>query len=185
MNPEKDPSLVEKQISSREIFNGTVLHVFEDRITLPNGAPAHREIIRHVGAVCVIPLTEDGRVVVEKQYRYPVESVLLEIPAGKLNSKSEVRLEAIKRELREETGLSADRWTDLGLFYPAPAYSDEAITMYMAEGLHSGTQALDEDEFLTVETVPLSDLVEAVMAGKIPDAKTQMAVLKAARLKGL
>lgn len=180
-----DPRLVETRIDSREIFDGRVLHVIEDHVTLPNGLPASRELIRHVGAVCVVPLTEDNRVIVEKQFRYAVDSVLLEIPAGKLNSKSEDRLSAAQRELKEETGFSADRWTDLGIFYPAPAYCDETITLYCAEGLHTGDQNLDEDEFLQVEAVPLADLVAEVMANRIPDAKTQMAILKVARLKNI
>ena len=111
--------------------------------------------------------------------------MLTEIPAGKLDFKDEDRLEAAKRELREETGYTADEWTDLGFFYPAAAYSDEKITLYMARGLHLGERELDEDEFLNVIKVPLKDLVEEVMSGKIPDNKTQMAVLKAAAILGI
>ena len=179
---EKFEELRELQATSREIFNGRILHLFEDTVTLPNGKPAYREVIRHVGAVCVIPVTEDGKVVVERQFRYPVDRVITEIPAGKLDSRQEPRLEAAKRELREETGITADHWQDLGLFYPAAAYCDEAITMYLATGLHFGDRHLDEDEFLNVELVPLQDLVAEVMAGNIPDAKTQLAILKAARI---
>ena len=117
-----------------------------------------------------------------KQYRYPLDRVILEIPAGKLEAPDEDRLSAIQRELREETGYSADEWTNIGDFHPAPAYSDEYITMYLARGLHKGTQDLDADEFLNVYTVPLRDLVNDVMNGKISDAKTQVAILKAARI---
>ena len=120
----------------------------------------------------------------ERQYRYPFDTVITEIPAGKLDSKQEDRLSAAKRELREETGLTADQWTDLGAFYPAAAYSDEYITMFLAQGLHQGEQQLDPDEFLDVFRVPLEDLVQDVMDGKIPDAKTQTALLKAARILG-
>ena len=103
----------------------------------------------------------------------------MEIPAGKLDSADEDRLEAAKRELREETGMTAEKWTDIGEYLPAPAYSDERITMYLATGLHSGEQDLDDDEFLEVFRVPLKELVDDVMAGKISDGKTQIAVLKA------
>ena len=174
--------LRETQLSSKEIFDGRILHVFEDTVRLPNGAAASREYLRHIGAVCVIPVLEDGSVLVERQYRYPVAQVLTEIPAGKLDAKDEDHLLAAQRELREETGATAERWTSLGLFYPACAYSDEAIEMYLAQGLHFGERHLDADEFLNVARVPLTKLVEEVMAGRIPDAKTQIAILKADRL---
>ena len=180
-----EPELRETQLSSREIFDGRILHVFEDTVRLPNGAAASREYLRHIGAVCVIPVLEDGSVLVERQYRYPVAQVLTEIPAGKLDAKDEDHLLAAQRELREETGATAERWTSLGLFYPACAYSDEAIEMYLAQGLHQGEQKLDKDEFLNVETRPLKELVDEVMAGEIVDIKTQAAILKAARLVGV
>ena len=177
--------LGEKQIASEDIFDGIILHVKRDTVALPNGNTSVREVIRHIGAVCVIPVNEKNEVVVERQYRYPLDRVILEIPAGKLDAPDEDRLSAIKRELREETGYTADEWTEIGDFHPAPAYSDEYITMYMARGLHKGTQDLDEDEFLDVYTIPLSELVEDVMSGKISDAKTQVCVLKVARILGL
>lgn len=176
-----DEKLVEVKVDSKTVFDGVILHVELDNIKLPNGADATREVIRHVGAACVIPVTDEGKVIMEKQFRYPVSKVMLEIPAGKLNSKEEDRLEAAKRELKEETGYSADEWIDLGIYYPAAAYSDEKISMYLAKGLHKGNQKLDEDEFLDVYEIPLSDLVEDVMSGKITDGKTQVAILKAAR----
>ena len=177
--------LAETQVSSEDIFDGVILHVKRDTVTLPNGSAAVREVIRHIGAVCVIPVLDNGDVVMERQYRYPLDRVILEIPAGKLDAPDEDRLSAIRRDLREETGYTADLWTDLGPFHPAPAYSDEYITMYLARGLHPGDRALDADEFLDVCTVPLKDLVRDVMAGKISDAKTQVCVLKAARILGI
>jgi len=177
--------LKETGVSSEKIFDGVVLHVRRDSVKLPNGEDAVREVIRHVGAVCVIPVTDDNSVIMERQYRYPIARVLTEIPAGKLDSPDEDRLSAIKRELREETGFTAREWISLGDFHPAPAYSDEYISMYMARGLEKGERHLDEDEFLNVMTVPLKDLVDDVMAGKISDAKTQTAVLKAARMLGI
>ena len=178
-----EANLIETQLNSRDIFEGKILHVKLDTVQLPNGAEATREIIRHVGAVCVLPLTADGKVVVERQFRYPMNEVITEIPAGKLDSPDEDPFEAIKRELREETGATADKWTCLGPFYPAAAYSDERIWMYLAEDLHFGQQDLDKDEFLDVELVPLETLVEQVMAGQIPDAKTQTAVMRVWAMK--
>lgn len=177
--------LSEKKTSSEDIFDGVILHVRRDMVTLSNGSETVREVIRHIGAVCVIPVTDDNQVIMERQYRYPLDKVILEIPAGKLDAPDEDRLSAIRRELREETGYTAEEWTDLGDFHPAPAYSDEFITMYMARGLHKGERDLDEDEFLDVYTIPLKDLVDEVMAGRLSDAKSQVCILKAARLLGL
>ena len=177
--------LAEKQLTTEEIFDGLILHVVRDTVELSNGNSTIREVIRHIGAVCVIPVTESNEVIVERQYRYPLNRVILEIPAGKLDSPDEDRLSAIKRELMEETGFTADEWTNIGDFHPAPAYSDEYITMYMAKGLHKGERHLDADEFLDVYSVPLKDLVEDVMSGRISDAKTQVCILKAARILGI
>lgn len=177
-------NLREVQTDSKEIYDGEILHVYKDTVTLPNGKPAGREVIRHVGAVGIVPVTEDGKVIVERQYRYPLNMVITEIPAGKLDSKAEDRLQAAKRELQEETGITADEWTDLGVYYPAAAYTDEKITLYLARGLRFGEQNLDEDEFLNIEAVPLPELVEGVLSGEITDGKTQVAVLKVAGLMG-
>ena len=181
----EERELLETRLDGETIFDGKILHVELDTVRLPNGKSASRELIRHVGAVCILPLTEENEIIVERQYRYPVDEVLTEIPAGKLDSRQEDRLSAAKRELREETGVTADEMIDLGDFFPAAAYSDERITLYLARGLHFGARELDEDEFLNVELIPLKDLADAVMAGQIPDAKTQLAVLKAAKLLGI
>ncbi|MBQ5797411.1 MAG: NUDIX hydrolase [Firmicutes bacterium] len=170
--------LEEVKIASKEIFDGHILHVYKDTVELPNGKEASRELIRHIGAVAVVPLMDDGNVIVERQFRYPLGQVITEIPAGKLDSFDEDRLEAIKRELREETGYVADEWMELGDYHPAAAYTDERITLYLATGLHKGERELDEDEFLDVIEVPLIDLVKDVAAGKITDGKTQVAILK-------
>lgn len=172
-------NLIETTISSEEIFDGQVVHLYKDDISLPNGKHATREVIRHVGAVAIVPMTEDGKVIIERQFRYPLNRVITEIPAGKLDSESEDRLSAAKRELEEETGYLADEWIELGDYIPAAAYCDEVITMYLAKGLHMGTRNLDEDEFLNIETVSLEELVEDIMQGKIADGKTQAAILKA------
>lgn len=178
-------NLRERQASSELVFDGKILHLYHDGIILPNGELAERELIRHVGAVCVIPVTDDGMVVMERQYRYPVDEVILEIPAGKLEYKGEDHEAAARRELEEETGYQARELIPLGKFYPACAYSDETIWMYLAKGLTKGQRHLDEDEFLDVELLPLRELVSMVLRGEIPDAKTQIAVLKAAAYEGM
>ena len=178
-------NLEEVQTGSEEIFDGVILHVFKDTVQLPNGNPAIREVIRHVGAVGVIPITEDNKVIIERQFRYPLAQVITEIPAGKLDSFTEDRLSAAKRELEEETGYTAEEWIDIGDYYPAAAYCDERITLYLARGLKQGQRHLDEDEFLNFEAVPLSDLLTDVMEGRITDGKTQVAILKASRILNL
>ena len=185
LDPAEHARLEEKQLEREEIFDGRILHVVRDRVELPNGHRSVREMVDHVGAVCVLPITEDGMVYVERQYRYPLGRVITEVPAGKLDSDEEDILEAAKRELHEETGLTADSWTHLGLFYPAAAYCNEVITLYLARDLHQAAQELDEDEFLDVVKLPFAELVDQVMTGRIPDAKTQTIVLKAARILGI
>ena len=184
-NAAEHARLAEKQKTTERIFDGKILHVARDTVELPNGHEAVREKIVHVGAVCILPVTADGQVYVERQFRYPLGRVITEVPAGKLDSDEEDILEAAKRELKEETGLTAKTWTDLGLFYPAAAYCDEVITMFLAQELEQTGQKLDDDEFLDVVKLPLPQLVADVMAGRVPDAKTQTVVLKAARLLGV
>lgn len=177
-----DEALAEKTVSSKLLFDGKVLHLYLDDITLPDGKPAFREYCRHIGAVCVIPITDKGEVICVRQYRYPFAEVLLEIPAGKLDFKGEPHLDAVKRELREETGAVSGKLTYLGKFYTSPAILDECIHMYMAEELSFGDTDFDEDEFIEVVKIPLNEMVQMVMDCKIPDIKTQAAVLKAAHI---
>ncbi|MBQ2794023.1 MAG: NUDIX hydrolase [Clostridia bacterium] len=177
--------LEETFVSREEIYKGSVLHVVRDEIRLPNGESSHREFCLHMGAVCVIPITDDGRVVMERQYRYAHERVFFEIPAGKLEAPDEDPEEAARRELLEETGAVAEKITYLGRLDTTPALIREKIHMYLAEGLTFGERQLDKDEFINVELVPLTELVDMVMRGEICDGKTQIAILKAARLKGI
>lgn len=172
-------NLSETTISSEEIYDGHVVHLYKDTVELPNGNTSIREVIRHVGAVAIVPITDDGQVVVERQFRYPLNEVITEIPAGKLDGKSEDRLSAAKRELEEETGFLAAEWIELGDFVPTVAYCDEVITIYLAKGLYKGVRHLDEDEFLNVRQMSLEELVRDVMEGKITDGKTQVGILKA------
>ncbi len=172
--------LTEKKISSEEIFDGVAIHLFRDEIMLPNGKKGVREVIRHPGAVCVLPITEDGNVIFVNQFRYAFNKVTLEAPAGKLDE-GEEPLEAAKRELREETGLSANNIVYLGEMYTTPALIDEIIHLYLATDLVTGEQDLDEDEFINVLEMPLSEAEEMVMKGLIEDSKTQTLILKASR----
>ena len=175
----------EKQISREEIFDGAVLHVVKDKILLPDGNTSYREFCLHKGAVAVIPVTDDNEVILVRQFRYAHHREFLEIPAGKFDFIGEDPLEAAKRELEEETGAKAERYIDLGILDTTPALIDEKIHMFLADGLSFGESHPDEDEFLSVERIPLSTLVDMVMDGKIRDAKTQIAILKAAKIRNI
>lgn len=179
---DKAAHLQEKQLRSEEIYNGRILHVTRDTVLLENGTEAIREVVHHPGGACVVALTDTNEVLMVRQFRYPHAAETLEIPAGKLEYGEDPMTCAV-RELREEAGASAARFEPLGSLYPTPAYDKEVIYMYLARELTlSGTQDLDTDEFLDVVRVPLREAVEMVMRNELPDAKTQIALLKAARL---
>ena len=178
-----DSHLIETPLASELIYDGKIVHLYKDTVLLPNGQSALREVIRHVGAVCVVPLTDEGEVVCVRQFRYPHAKVLLEIPAGKLDSKEEDRPAAALRELREETGALCQTLTPLGQLLSTPAFVDEVIDMYLAEGLTFGDTDPDEDEFLDVVRIPLEDMVDMILRGDVTDAKTQAAVLKVWAMK--
>ena len=170
--------LYEKKLTSKQIFDGKVVKLFVDTVELPDGSEAIREIVRHPGAVCVIPVTKDMDVVTVKQYRYAFEQIMLEIPAGKLEP-GEDPFEAVKRELEEESGVVAGKIEYLGEIFTTVAIFDEKIHLYLATELEFKDAHPDEDEFLEVENIPLEKLYEMVMNGEIKDAKTQIAILKA------
>ena len=174
-------TLYEKKLSSEQIFDGKVVKLFVDKVELPDGKEAIREIVRHPGAVCVIPVTDEGDVIMVKQYRYAFETVMLEIPAGKLEP-GENPLEAVKRELEEESGLVAGKIEYMGEIFTTVAIFDEKIHAYLATELVFNNAHPDEDEFLEVEKIPLKKLVEMVMNGEIRDSKTQICILKADKL---
>ena len=169
----------EKQLSSELIFDGKVVHLYFDKIELPNGKEAIREYVRHIGAVCVLPITKEGDAVCVRQYRYPLAKTLLEIPAGKLDYKGEDPESAVRRELREETGAVCKKLTYMGKYYSSPAILDECIHMYLAEELEFGETDPDDDEFLEIVRIPLKELAEMILRGEIIDGKTQSAVMKA------
>ena len=175
--------LIEEKIDSALKYKGAVIDVYTDRVLLENGKEAARDVVRHPGGVCVVALNEKDEVYFVRQFRYPHGKVLLEIPAGKLEW-GEDHFACGKRELLEETGCTADEFTYLGCLLPTPAYDTEVIHMYMAKKLCRDKQKLDEDEFLEVMTIPLDKAVEMVMNNEIEDAKTQLALLKAAALLG-
>ena len=177
--------LTEKTLKSQLIFDGKILHVYNDEIELPNKKTANREYIKHIGAVCVIPVTNEGDVILVKQYRYAVSTPLLEIPAGKLDSADEDPLEAATRELREETGAVAGTMKPLGLYLGSPAILGEKIHMYLATELTFGETSPDEDEFLEICKIPLEKAVDMVINGEIADGKTQAGILKAATILGV
>lgn len=170
-------NLSEKPLSADYKYRGRIINLRVDTAELPNGATATREVVEHPGGVCVAALAEDGCLLFVRQFRYPYQTVLLELPAGKLDP-GEDPLEAGKRELREETGAKASRYESLGTLYPSPGYCGEIIHLYAASGLTFGETAPDEDEFLEVEKIPLEEAARMVLEGEIPDAKTQAAVLK-------
>ena len=175
--------LEETTASSRLIFDGKVVHLYKDTVRLPDGAESVREYVKHIGAVCILPLTDDGEVILERQYRYAVRQILTEIPAGKLDAPDEDPLEAAKRELREETGATAREMIPLGDYYGSPAIMGERIRMFLAKGLTFGETEFDEDEFLEVFRLPLDEAEAAVLRGEIPDGKTQAAILRAAAMR--
>ncbi len=176
-----DENLIEKKVSSEDVFDGVLLHVKRDQVELPNGNKAYREWIRHPGASSVIPLLPDGRVILVRQYRYPVECVTLEVPAGKLDAPDEDPLLCAKRELEEETGYHADKIWKLTTIATTVGFSNEYIHLYAAEGLTPGEQHTDEDEFINVEKVPLREAVEMVEDGRIFDAKSAISILMLAK----
>ncbi len=172
--------LDEKTLSSEQKFDGKIVKLYVDSVELEDGKKSFREVIKHPGGVCVLPLDEEGNVLFVRQFRYPHQKVLLEIPAGKLEY-GENHAECGLRELKEETGC-CDRYEYLGSLIPTPAYCGEVIHMYLARGLHYGEQKLDSGEFLDIEKIPLNRAVEMIMNNEIEDSKTQIAVLKT-RLK--
>ncbi len=178
-----DEEMTERKVDSETIYVGKVLHVKRDEVELPNGKHSFREYAVHKGAVCVLPLTDEGEVVLVKQYRYACGRVFLEIPAGKLESVNEDPHEAALRELREETGAQCRTLTPLGTLISSPAILTEKIRMYLAEGLTFGETDPDEDEFLEIVKMPLCELVKKVLDGEVEDAKTQTVALKVWELR--
>jgi len=166
-----DSHLREEKISSQELLRGHFLHAFRDIVRLPDGREASREYVRHPGAVMIIAQLDDGRLVLERQYRYPVQSVMIEFPAGKLDA-GEAPLDCAKRELLEETGYSAASWVRAGVMHPVISYSTEFIDIWFAKDLSAGERKLDAGEFLDVFTASPAELLQWCRDGQVTDAKT-------------
>ncbi|WP_372825612.1 NUDIX domain-containing protein [Polaromonas sp.] len=171
-----DRHLREEKITSQELLKGHFLHAFRDTVRLPDGREATREYVRHPGAVVIIAQLDDGHVVLERQFRYPVQSVMIEFPAGKLDA-GEDPLACAKRELLEETGYTARRWARAGVMHPVISYSTEFIDIWFARDLTAGERQLDAGEFLDVLTAAPDELVQWCRDGHVTDAKTLTGVL--------
>lgn len=187
MNERRSPpggaDLTETRVDSETVFEGKLLHVRRDTVRLPDGKLATREYIVHPGAVLIVPVLPDGRLVVERQYRYPLGSVLIEFPAGKLDP-GETPLATGRRELREEAGYTAASWQPLGRVHSVVSYSTEAIDFFVADGLTHVGAALDDGEFLEIEALSVEDMLAALDRGEITDAKTVAALLLYVRRLG-
>lgn len=166
-------SLEEKTIASDSIFEGHIVRLKVDTVELSDGTHSTREIVDHDPAVVILPLDSNGKMHLIRQYRKPIESEMLEVPAGIVNPNEDF-LDAAKRELKEETGFSATKWTPVGKAYPAPGFCNELLYFYIAEGLVSGETDFDEDERIELETVSINTFLTWVTDGTIVDAKTML-----------
>lgn len=167
--------LTEHYVSSETIASGGMLIVKRDQVRLPNGNASQREYVMHPGAVVVVPLLPNGNVILEKQYRYPLQQVFIELPAGKIDA-NEAILSTGQRELLEETGYTASEWVKLGHQHPCIGYSNEVIHMYLARDLKAGLHQRDEDETLEVFEASFEDCIKMIQSGEITDGKTIVAL---------
>jgi ADP-ribose pyrophosphatase len=165
-----DDHLIEVKVESKIAYQGDFLKVCSDRVCLPDGKITSREFIKHPGAVVILPLFEDGTVLLERQFRYPLNHVFIEFPAGKIDP-DESPISTAKRELLEETGYTATDWQFICTIHNAIAYSDEHLDIFLARGLVAGNSQLDDEEFLEIFKLPLTDLMGLVQQGQITDVK--------------
>ena len=178
-----DPALDEVFVSSKPAFDGRLLHVHVDTVRLPNGRTTTREMANHQGAIAVVPILPDGSIIFVKQFRYPMGTVMYEIPAGKIDPGEKPDVCAV-RELSEETGYEADRWDYLGAIATTPGFTDEVIHLYAATGLHRHEQHTDPDEFIAVEAIPREKLLPMIEDGLLFDGKS-LAALGILSMKGI
>jgi ADP-ribose pyrophosphatase len=170
-SPADDAHLTEIQVRSEELLRGHFLHAFRDTVRLPDGSEATREYVIHPGAVMVVAELPDGRWVLERQFRYPVQAVMIEFPAGKLDA-GEASLDCARRELLEETGYTAKQWARAGVLHPVISYSTEFIDIWFARDLTAGQRQLDQGEFLDVFSATADELLQWCRDGSVTDAKT-------------
>mgnify|MGYP001247274587 FL=1 len=180
-NTNKDKHLRESLVISEEVFSGRLLRVRRDTVRLPDGKQATREFVTHPGAVVMIAELPNGKLLFERQFRYPLDRVFLELPAGKIHPGEDILLTA-RRELQEETGYVAEHWHYLGVIHPCIGYSDERIEIFFAQGLSHVGHALDEGEFLEVHELHLDEAMEAVRDGRLTDGKSVACLLWAERV---
>lgn len=173
--------LTETRIASERIYEGRILNLRRDRVRLPDGHEASREVVEHPGAVAIIALDAAKNIYLVRQYRYPIERVTLEIPAGKLDS-GEEPLTCAQRELAEEVGLAAAEWKPLLTFYSTPGFSNEIMHLFLATGLRAHREKADDDEFLEIVRVPLAEAAAMALRGAIQDAKSIAGIMAAARI---
>lgn len=176
-------SLNEKQTSTKKIFEGQFLNLFEDEVIAADNIKGKREYFTHPGAVAIVPILKNGNLLIERQWRYPINRAIIEFPAGKLD-RGEDPLPAAKRELEEETGFSSNSWCNVGKFFPAPAYSDEVIFLYFANSVeYIGNQNTDPGECIELFEVSLDEFFKMVESNEIVDAKTLVLALWLKRMK--
>ena len=173
--------LIEKTIETKEIFKGKIINLSVDKVILPNGKEATREVVSHPGGVCLASLTQENELMFVKQFRYPYKEVVLELPAGKLELGQDP-LENGKRELKEEVGAIAKEYVSLGSLYPSPGYCGEIIHLFFCRITQFVNTCPDDDEFLDIIKIPIEEAVDMVLNNEIPDAKSQTAILKTSML---
>ena len=171
-----DQHLIETCISSELVLEGGMMRVKRDQVRLPSGNQSQREFILHPGAVLIVPLLDNGNLLLERQFRYPLNRVFVELPAGKIDAGEDILLTG-QRELLEETGYVAQEWVYLGLQHPCIGYSDEVIYMFIAKGLKAGEAHCDEDEALELFESSLDDCLQMIATQQITDAKTILALM--------
>lgn len=173
-----DAKLREKKLTSKKVFDGKLLHVYSDEAELPDQTTSTREWIKHPGASAVVPVFEDGTIMLLQQFRYPPKKTFIEVPAGKIDP-GENKKTTAERELLEESGIKCENIEEVGSFYPAIGYADEIIYVYTAWGLTEEDQAVDDDEFLLKYRIPFSKALEMIRTGEITDGKTICSLIQA------
>ncbi|WP_240596837.1 NUDIX domain-containing protein [Rhodohalobacter barkolensis] len=173
--PSDESKLFEETITSSHVFDGTLLQVYVDEVKLPDGSTSTRDWIKHPGASAVVPVFEDGTIMLLKQFRYPAQKLFIEVPAGKIDP-GETPLTTARRELEEESGLSCKNLEKVGSLYPAIGYADEEIFVYVGWGLQETGKQTDHDEFLINYRIPFSKALQMIEDGEIKDGKTISAI---------